>query len=390
MIPDGLLMKMGGLEKNDCADSLQHPRPLLHLLAGTRLSDLVRILSRYGRISPRGYLQISIMLASAFLRAPSCIAEARRVADRLRTASFDPPPVFIVGHWRSGTTFLHNLISRDARFCFPTIMDTLRPYDFYPNPLEFISRRVLLRFLPSIRPMDDVRLDPHLPQEEEFALATMAAASFLNCLYFPERMTRIFAEEVLFAGISDETLRFWRQALTYYLAKLAALHPGRRLLLKNPAHSARIPHLRSIFAGAKFIHIHRHPRDVFHSTVKFYRSMLPLFALQRYDPAAVNDHVLWAYPQLMNRLLDALAGLPSGQKTVVRYDDLAADPMTTVERIYRDLDLGEFGRVKSSIAAYAAIQRRDMPQVSSWRAHAAPPLTADWQAIGARLGYSLC
>jgi hypothetical protein len=366
-----------------------HRRPLLHLLAGARLGDLVRILARYGRISSRGYLQIAVMLVGALLRAPSCTSEAFRVAKRIKTVSFDPPPVIIVGHWRSGTTFLHNLMSRDPVFCFPTIVDTLRPYDFYPNPLDFITRRTLLWFLPSIRPMDDVRLDPDLPQEEEFALAAMGGSSFLNCLYFPEQMTKVFAEEVLFDGVSDETLRFWRYALKYYLAKLVALNPGRRLLLKNPAHSARIPHLRSMFPGAAFIHIHRHPFAVFHSTGKFYRSMLPLFALQNYDPAMIDHHVAWAYPQLMNRLLDAFAEVPSGQKTVVRYDELAADPTETVERIYHDLDLGDFDRVKSSIQTYAAAHRRDIPPVPNMDGQSTPRLTPGWDSVSARLGYSL-
>ena len=379
---------MFGTGQEEGASGSVDRRPLLHLLAGVRLHDLVRILAHNGRIWPRGYLQISVMLTSALLRAPSYTIEALRVADRVKAASFDPPPVFIVGHWRSGTTFLHNLISRDPNFCYPTIVDTLRPYDFYPNPLEFITRRILLWFLPSIRPMDGMSLDHDLPQEEEFALATMGAPSFLNCLYFPAQMTRTFAEEVLFAGVSGDTLGVWRRALLYYLGKLAALHSGRRLLLKNPAHSARIPHLRSIFPDAKFIHIHRHPWAVFHSTAKFYRSMLALFALQKFRHAAIDDHILWAYPQVMGRLLDALAELPSGQMTVVSYDELTADPTKTVERIYRDLELGDFKRVKSSIEAYAATHRRAVPPPPHMGPHNKSPLAAEWAAIGARLGYS--
>ena len=208
-------------------------RPLVHLLAGASLSSLARILLRHGGISPRTYVQVAIVFASALLRWPGCMIEALRVARRVKAVSFDPPPVFIVGHWRSGTTFLHNLMSRDPAFCFPTIVDVLRPYDFYPGPLELISRWVILRVLPQTRPMDDVRLDPELPQEEELALASMGAPSFLNCLYFPKRMTKVFAEEVLFAGADDEVTRSWRDALTYYLAKLAALHAGKRLLLEE-------------------------------------------------------------------------------------------------------------------------------------------------------------
>src|SRR6476661_4351039 len=29
------------------------------------------------------------------------------------------PPLFVLGHWRSGTTHLHNLLAVDERFAFP-------------------------------------------------------------------------------------------------------------------------------------------------------------------------------------------------------------------------------------------------------------------------------
>jgi hypothetical protein len=364
-------------------------RPLLHLLAGARLAGLARTLWRHGGVSPRSYPQALMLLASAVLRTPGCIVEGLRVARRVNAVSFDPPPVFIVGHWRSGTTLLHNLMSRHQNFCFPTIIDALRPYDFYPNPAEFISRRILQWCLPPIRPTGDVRLDPDLPQEEELALAAMAAPSFLNCLYFPRQLSKVFAEEVLFEDAGDETVQLWRSALTYYLAKLAALNPGRRLLLKNPANSARIPHLRALFPGAKFIHIHRHPADVFHSTRKLYHSLLALFALQDYRAADIDDHILWAYPQLMNRLLDAFAKLPSGHAAVVGYDDLAANPASALSRIYRDLELGDFEPVKASIQTYAAEHLRRIPPTANVDQQTATRLAFQWGAVCTRLGYPL-
>jgi omega-hydroxy-beta-dihydromenaquinone-9 sulfotransferase len=362
-------------------------RPLLHLLAGANLASFARILSRRGAPSPRSYMQVAIIFASAVLRWPGCAIEALRVARRVEGVSFDPAPVFIVGHWRSGTTLLHNLMSRDPGFCFPTIVDVLRPYDFYPNPLDFVTRGVVLRFLPRTRPMDDVRLDPDLPQEEELALATMGAPSFFNCIYFPKRMTSVFAEDVLFADADDETLRVWREALRYYLAKLAALNPGRRLLLKNPAHSARIPLLLALFPGAKFIHIHRDPSAVFHSMRKFYHRMLPILALQDYRPADIDGHILWAYPKLMNRLLDSLTALPPGDAIVVRYDELAADPTNTMKRIYRDLNLGDFERVKYTIEAYAREHLHGMSPAPSLDHQTASRLALDWGPVYTRLGY---
>jgi omega-hydroxy-beta-dihydromenaquinone-9 sulfotransferase len=368
-------------------DLVELRRPLLHLLAGANVASLARILSRRGVLSPRSYMQVAIIFAGAVLRWPGCMVEALRVARRVEDVSFDPPPVFIVGHWRSGTTLLHNLMSRDPAFCFPTILDALRPYDFYPNPLDVVTRRIVLQFLPPTRPMDDVRLDPESPQEEELALATMGAPSFFNCIYFPRRMTSVFAEEVLFAGADDETIRLWRDALRYYLAKLAALKPGRRLLLKNPAHSARIPQLLALFPDAKFIHIHRDPAAVFQSTRKLYRRMLPLVALQDYQPAEIDGHILWAYPQVMNRLLDSLAELPPGRAIAVRYDELVADPAKTLERIYRDLNLGDFERVKCLMVSYADAHPHTMSPVPILDHETASRLALDWGRVYTRLGY---
>src|SRR5688572_5998354 len=102
-------------------------RPILHILAGARLTGLVRTLSSHGGVAPRFSAQVAIMLASALARTPGCVVEAMRVARRVETVRFDKAPVFIVGHWRSGTTLLHNLMSLDPEFCFPTITDVLRP-----------------------------------------------------------------------------------------------------------------------------------------------------------------------------------------------------------------------------------------------------------------------
>jgi hypothetical protein len=226
-----------------------------------------------------------------------------------------------------------------------------------------------------------------LPQEEELALGTMGAPSFFNCFYFPNRITEVFAEEVLFDGENDEALTSWRRALTYYLAKLSALHPGRRLLLKNPAHSARIPHLRAIFPGAKFIHIHREPSAVFQSTRKLYRNMLPRCALQTYRPDEIDRHILWSYPELMNRLLDGLAELPPGHVSVVRYDELVADPSATVGRIYSELELGNFSSVAFSIDAYAAKHPHRIVLEPDIDRQTASRIALHWDAVCARLGY---
>src|ERR1700680_1544342 len=96
-------------QENHDVNVAKRRRPLFHLLAGASLASFERILSRHGGLSPRSYVQVALLCASALLRWPCYKIEALRTARRIAAVSFDPPPVFIVGHWRSGTTFLHNL-----------------------------------------------------------------------------------------------------------------------------------------------------------------------------------------------------------------------------------------------------------------------------------------
>ena len=39
---------------------------------------------------------------------------------RIRETEIEQAPLFIIGHWRSGTTWLHELLALDERFTYPT------------------------------------------------------------------------------------------------------------------------------------------------------------------------------------------------------------------------------------------------------------------------------
>jgi len=231
-------------------------------------------------------------------------------------------------------------------------------------------------------------LDAHLPQEEEIATATMGVLSFFNCFYFPKRLSEVFAQEVLFEGVSAEAIDAWGRSLRYFLAKLGALSPGKRLLLKNPAHSARIGRLRMLFPGAKFIHIHRHPFEVFRSTQTLYRSLLPLLALQHYENAAIDDHIAWSYLELMRRLLGSLDELPLGDVIAVSYDELVANPVTTLERIYCRLALGDFSQVRESVQQAARQTFHRSSLICDLDEPARSRLASRWSPVLDRLGYS--
>lgn len=105
-----------------------------------------------------------------------------------RYASLSPnpnteAPVFILGHWRSGTTFVHNVLSCDDSFgCCSTYQTVFPHLMLWGRPF---FKRCMSLVMPSERPTDSMALGVDLPQEEEFALSNMTACAHYHSGCFP-------------------------------------------------------------------------------------------------------------------------------------------------------------------------------------------------------------
>ena len=91
--------------------------------------------------------------------------------------------MFIIGHWRSGTTYLHELMSLDARFFSPTTYQCFAPHHFLVS--QWLIARYLGFLMPKQRPMDNMAAGWDRPQEDEFALLTLGAPTPYLRMAFP-------------------------------------------------------------------------------------------------------------------------------------------------------------------------------------------------------------
>ena len=88
------------------------------------------------------------------------------ISFRIRSVSFyENEPVFVIGHWRSGTTHLHYLLSQDNQFSY------LEAFQAFFFRVAFVSktfmRPLLNYFMPSTRPQDNIKINASAPTEEE-------------------------------------------------------------------------------------------------------------------------------------------------------------------------------------------------------------------------------
>ncbi|MEO0949430.1 MAG: sulfotransferase, partial [Cyanobacteria bacterium J06641_5] len=156
---------------------------LLHPLMGANLRTLWQIAKRNGGVAPECLPQLALAAGATILRWPFTAYERGLVA-RSPLPENTPPPIFIVGHWRSGTTFLYNLLSRSPQFAYVSPLATGLPWDFLT--LARLVKPILEKALPKERFIDNVRVNPDSPQEDEIGLASMQVLSFYHGLYFPK------------------------------------------------------------------------------------------------------------------------------------------------------------------------------------------------------------
>ena len=333
------------------AGSVGHRRPIPHPLLSTTLSTLFACFREYGWPDARLHFWVRTfnLLWVCAVRTPLHRLEGWRVRARVEAQPLFAPPVFIIGHWRSGTTHLHQLLSQDPQFGVVTLMEAAFPLDF----LTSIGQPLLAALIPPQRTMDAIPITIESPWEEEMAMACLGTLSFYHTFFFPRHARRIYREAVHFDGVALERVEAWWRDYCHFLKKVQCEKPNQRLLLKNPANSARVTALRERYPGAKFIHIHRHPEEVFASTLHLHRKLQEAWALQvPPQPSELQEMALANQADLMSACLAQTATLPTTELVEVRMADLEADSLGALARIYEQLELPGFGTAAPHFRSY--------------------------------------
>lgn len=325
----------------------------LGLIGFTSISSSLRLLHyalfMHPRYIGRGLLVVVTCVASGPLRLWESIRYRKRIA-----AVRVEPPVFVIGHWRSGTTHLHNLFSQDRSLGYLSMYQAMVPGCSLVG--ERWLKPFLARVVPAKRPMDNMTWPIDAPQEEEIPLAKLTPYSLYVRFLFPRKAQHLFRRYVLLQDapprIAAEIKRKY-----YRLLQVATIHAGgRRLVLKNPVNTARVRLLLELFPDAKFVHIHRSPYDVFASTGHMHGSVLPITTLQSL-PGGRSETILALYEAMMRRYFEDRALIPAGNHVEVRFEDLERDPVGEMRRIYEALGLPGYVAMKPALEAYVASLR---------------------------------
>lgn len=274
--------------------------------------------------------------------------------DAIRRTRIDRPPVFVLGHWRTGTTLLHELLILDDRHTSPTTLQCFGPCHFLLS--EGVLKRYGTILLPDKRPMDNMAAGWDRPQEDEFALALLGQPSTYTDFAFPDGPP-VWPGSLDLSGLTRRQLHTWKRTLLDFL-KAVTLRDPRRLVLKSPPHTARLPVLLELFPDAKFVHIKRNPYTLFASTVNLWLSLAKQHGLQtpRHTPE-LEEKVFREFRVIHERYEEGKKLIPAGNLVEVRYEEFVTHLVGGTKAIYDGLSLGGWDAVRPKLEAFAAGQK---------------------------------
>ncbi len=325
-------------------------------LVGIHGKEWLRLIARHGLTIPWQYWPRALFTSFASLVNTAIGTwERRRYADALEHVTICAP-VFVIGHHRSGTTHLWNLLATNPRFAYPNVLQAVFPHTFLT--VESAVNRIARHATPKRRPQDNMPLEPDSPIEEERAICAMTLLSMQMGRHFPHARTR-YRRYLTMADAPLHERQVWQHALDRFARKLTlkqalphAEAGDTTLLFKSPDHTGKIDLILAQYPDAQFIHIHRHPYAVFQSTRRMELTTQPVYAYQRQDPATVDDFILWRYRAMYDAFFQHCPSIPTGQYVEVRYDDLVAAPLTELARVYRALGWSDFTTARAPLERY--------------------------------------
>jgi len=338
------------------------------------------------QIHPLKYAMTFLGSGCSVFNSIAAALQSASMHRKIMSTGLIEPPVFIIGHWRSGTTLMHELFSLDNSWASPDNYDAFAPHHVLVS--GWMLKRLVKLLLPGQRPMDSMSLKADAPQEDDFALISLGAPTpYYDVAFCGQRRS---PSPLLALDLADEKIQNQtRESLDYFFRVLTRLY-RRRLVLKSPPHTGRIALLAKWFPGAKFVHMSRDPMSLVPSTMKLWRALDATqgLQLQRYDDHQLVSYINSASQSLYEAYFRQRPEVEDSQLCEVAFEDLIARPVETVAGTFDHLGLELPAGLSDAVASYFG-QKKTRPGSQPVRdQEIRRGIEAHWQPYLQAFGYA--
>ena len=256
-------------------------------------------------------------------------------------------PLFILGNFRSGSTFLHRLLSRDVR-----TFTSMRTVDIFLMPS--VTQRKIFRFLSGLdtslgspinkgfrgidnRSLGKVKIHKISmfdPEEDENILFHIWSTFFVVFMFpfLDEMPSFIQFDELVPVAEKQRIMAFYKQCVQRHLYANA---PGLHFVSKSPASSAKIRSLLETFPDARIIYLARDPLEMLPSTVSWLSYAWNIFSdtgTKYMNQEKIMELALYWY-QYPLKVIDEI----QDNCQILNYAEMVANPEKVIKQVYEEL-----------------------------------------------------
>ncbi len=338
-------------------DKDHHKKLKSEPMGGYNLKTFFKVWARGGPVSKKYKPRFRWALWTSFMTFPMRIIENIRFAGKIRRTKIEKDPIFIIGFFRTGTTYLHLLFAKDKNLGFMSNLQGYTP-NFYLS-FEKLSRDLLQESLPPTRPMDNVPLLLDEPIEEEYAVGARSEYSIYNALIWPKKFD-YFSRFLTFDDCTSCDILRWEKLYHRALQKVTFSRGGKQLVLKNPPNAFKIKYLIKMYPNAKFIFTYRNPYTLYTSMYKFWLKTCEIFGLQDFkeDYDKIRDGYVRLFIESLEKLKETKHLIPPENYIEIKYEDFVDNPIPFMKEIYEKFNLEGYNEVEPKFIEHYENQKK--------------------------------
>ena len=355
-------------------------------LTGSGFINLVKLF-RENKVDKGHIFQALYISLISLSVSPFRIYDKIKFNSKINEQNIEYPPIFIIGHWRSGTTYLHRLMSLNKNLGYMTSFQAVNPEIFLS--FEKIFKFVCTPLWPSKRFMDNMSYSQNCPEEEEYALGNISNCSWVHSYSFPTNMLNYFNKYILFEGLHEQEVKEIKDKYME-IAKRLILYNGQKVLVfKNPPNTARIKILLELFPKAKFIHIYRNPYLVFYSTKNLCNKLLLHWSFHDVDEKQIESNIFIIYRKLMSAFFETKHLIPAENLIEIRYEDFIGNEIEFLKSIYEQFNIFNCETSENKIKKYLTLNSSYQKNKYSFDKETLEKIDKNWQFTIDTWNYSI-
>lgn len=313
-----------------------------HLIPFYPLFQFIRIQLKWGLVHPSKWSVIVVWLIKIIVFEPLRLLDTIVI---ILLPEREIQPIFIIGYYRSGTTYLQELMTLDKKHTTMSLFTSILPEISFLFGWLFIPLfNVIAKLLKIKNQYHNVPFRFDFPGEEDVGLNALSSYRNYNRIYqYPSQYEKITKEYLI--QLNSKSKKAFIENYKFLLKKIAYSSSNKIIVLKSPPNLARTELLHELFPNAKFIHIHRDPYTAIISARRLWK-LNRSFSFENYSNDKVDKILVHQYVSFYNSFYSAKE---SKDILTINFNSLVNETEKTIYRIYKELGLDGYEDITSLI-----------------------------------------